>query len=81
MEKDGITVTQKKLADQMKVKPPFISKQVSLLKKWITVSKGESTTKILSVEVLPDSILLPTRKEVQKAKPEAAATLVKGEVI
>jgi len=81
MEKDGITVTQKKLADYMKVKPPFISKQVSLLKKWITVSKGESTTKILSVEVLPDSILLPTRKEVQKAKPEAAATLVKGEVI
>ena len=80
MQEEGVIVTQKKLAEKMDKKTSYISKEVKRLKKWIEVSKGDKTTNILSVEVLPDSIQLPTVKEVKKAKvTDPSAT--RGEVI
>ena len=74
LEKDGILVTQKKLSEFMNKKPSYISSQLKkpVLKRWIEVSKGDKTSNNLHVEVLPDSIIIPTRKEVEKAKFEAA---------
>ena len=62
----------------MSVTQAYISKEVKKLKRFIEITNkpDDRRTKYLSVDLLPDSIMLPTRKEVEKAKLNSESEII-----
>lgn len=73
-----VDVTQKILSEKMNVTQAYISKEVKKLKRFIEITNkpDDRRTKYLSVDLLPDSIMLPTRKEVEKAKLDSESEII-----
>jgi len=70
LEKLGNPVLQKDVAERMNKAASYISSELKkpVLKNWVETEK-DGKKNYLHVEILPDSIILPTRKQVEKAKP------------